>query len=64
VPKEIVQRVYDAVLKTLALSATRDSFERLGAEVISSTPDEFTRRLTRDLAQWTRVREKTNIQLE
>jgi len=64
VPKEIVQKVYDAVLKTLALSATRDSFERLGAEVISSTPDEFTRRLTRDLAQWTRVREKTNIQLE
>ena len=57
-------KVYDALLKTLALPATRDSFERLGAEVISCTPDEFTRRLTRDLAQWTRVREKTNIQLE
>src|SRR4051812_26182703 len=64
VPKEIVQKVYDAVLKTLAMPATRDSFERLGAEVISSTPEEFTRRLARDLAQWKRVREKTNIQLE
>jgi tripartite-type tricarboxylate transporter receptor subunit TctC len=64
VPKDIVQKVYDALLKTLALPATRDSFERLGAEVVSSTPDEFTRRLAHDLAQWTRVREKTNIQLE
>jgi tripartite-type tricarboxylate transporter receptor subunit TctC len=63
-PKEIVQKVYDAVLKTLALPATRDSFERLGAEVISTTPAEFTRRLTNDVAQWKRVREKTHIELE
>lgn len=64
VPREIVQKVYDALLKTLAMPATRDSFERLGAEVISSTPEEFSRRLARDFAQWQRVREKTNIQLE
>jgi tripartite-type tricarboxylate transporter receptor subunit TctC len=63
-PKEVVQKVYDALIKTLAMPGTRDSFERLGAEVISSTPDEFSRRLARDLAQWQRVREKTNIQLE
>jgi tripartite-type tricarboxylate transporter receptor subunit TctC len=63
-PREVVQKVYEALLKTLAMPATRDSFERLGAEVISSTPDEFSRRLARDLAQWQRVREKTNIQLE
>ncbi len=64
VPKEIVQTIYAALLKTLALPATRDSFERLGAEVISSTPDEFSRRLVAGLAQWKRVQEKTNIQLE
>jgi tripartite-type tricarboxylate transporter receptor subunit TctC len=63
-PRDVVQKVYDAVLKTLALPATRDSFERLGAEVISSTPAEFTRRLTNDVAQWVRVREKTHIELE
>jgi hypothetical protein len=51
-------------LKTLALPATRDSFERLGAEVIPTTPAEFTRRLTADVAQWKRVREKTHIELE
>ncbi len=64
VPKEIVNKVYAALLKTLALPATRDSFERLGAEVISSTPDEFSRRLSTGLAQWKRVQEKTKIELE
>lgn len=64
VPKEIVNKVYAALLKTLALPATRDSFERLGAEVISSTPDEFSRRLAIGLAQWKRVQEKTKIELE
>jgi tripartite-type tricarboxylate transporter receptor subunit TctC len=63
-PKEVVQKVYEAVLKTLALPATRESFERLGAEVITSTPEEFTRRLTRDVAQWRNVRERTKIELE
>ena len=63
-PKDIVQKIYAALLKTLALPATRDSFERLGAEVIASTPDEFSRRLVAGLAQWKRVQEKTNIQLE
>jgi tripartite-type tricarboxylate transporter receptor subunit TctC len=64
VPKDIVKKVYDAVIKTLAMQATRDSFERLGADVISSTPEEFSRRLAHDLAQWQRVREKTHIELE
>ena len=64
VPKEIVRKVYIALTKTLAMPATRDSFERLGAEVISSTPDEFSRRLVTGLAQWKRVQEKTSIQLE
>ena len=63
-PKDVVSTVYAALLKALALPATRESFERLGAEVISSTPGEFTARLTRDLAQWKRVQEKTKIELE
>ena len=63
-PRDVVQKVYSALLKTLALPAKRESFQRLGAEVISSTPEEFTRRLTNDIAQWVRVREKTNLQLE
>ena len=63
-PKEVVAKVYEALLKTLALPATRDNFERLGAEVITCTPAEFTRRLTQDMAQWMRVREKTKIELE
>jgi tripartite-type tricarboxylate transporter receptor subunit TctC len=63
-PREVVQKVYSALLKTLALPATRESFERLGAEVISCTPEEFTRRLERDLAQWKRVQEKNKIELE
>ncbi|MGE5523164.1 MAG: Bug family tripartite tricarboxylate transporter substrate binding protein [Rhodospirillaceae bacterium] len=63
-PKDAVQKVYGALIKVLDQPATRESFARLGAEVIKSTPEEFTRRLKGDLARWVKVSEATHIKLE
>ena len=63
-PREIVQRVYGAVVKVLEQPATRDAFQRLGAEVIRSTPEEFDRRMKGDQERWLKVRQATNIRLE
>ena len=63
-PKDIVNRVYAALLKVLDQKFTRDAFGRLGAEVIKSTPEEVTRRLSSDLAKWKKVQQQTGIKLD
>ena len=63
-PKDILQRVHAALIKTLDLPATRDTFKRLGAEVIPSSPEAFTERLRRDLEKWRKLRDQLKLKLE
>lgn len=63
-PKDIVTKVYTALTKVLDETATRESFARLGADVIKSTPEELTQRLTSDIAKWAMVQKRTNLKLE
>jgi tripartite-type tricarboxylate transporter receptor subunit TctC len=63
-PKDIVNRVYTALLKVLDQPATRDAFTRLGADVIKSTPAELTKRMVTDLAKWKKVQQQTGIKLD
>ncbi len=63
-PKDIVNRVYTALIKVLDQTATRDAFARLGAEVIKTTPAEVTRRLAADIAKWQKVQQRTGIRLD
>jgi tripartite-type tricarboxylate transporter receptor subunit TctC len=63
-PKDIVNRVYTAVLKVLDQQTTRDAFNRLGAEVIKSTPEELSKRMVSDLAKWKKVQQQTGIKLD
>ncbi len=62
--KEIVNRVYTALIKVLDLPATRDAFTRLGAEVVKSTPEELGKRVRDDFARWKRVQQQTGIRIE
>ena len=62
--KDIVNRVYAALLKVLDQQNTRDAFTRLGAEVIKSTPEELTKRMVADLAKWKKVQQQTGIKLD
>jgi tripartite-type tricarboxylate transporter receptor subunit TctC len=63
-PKDVVQKLRDAVNAVIAQPRTREAFEKLGAEVVPNTAEEFTRRLTQDLARWTRIRKDTGIKID
>ncbi len=63
-PKETVQKLRDAVDAVIAQPRTRAAFEKLGAEVMPNSPEEFTRQLQNDLARWTRTRKETGIKIE
>jgi tripartite-type tricarboxylate transporter receptor subunit TctC len=60
-PKEVVQKLRDAVDAVLAQPRTREAFERVGAEVVANSADEFTRRLKEDTARWARIRKESGI---
>jgi tripartite-type tricarboxylate transporter receptor subunit TctC len=63
-PHDIVMKVHAALSKTLRSKATQDSFARLGAETLESTPEEFARFMRADLEKWTKVIRQAGIKLE
>jgi tripartite-type tricarboxylate transporter receptor subunit TctC len=63
-PRETVQKLRGAVDAVIAQPRTRDAFEKLGAEVVPGTAEEFTRRLQQDYARWTRIRKETGITID
>lgn len=63
-PKDVMAKLRAAMEKVLDDPKTRASFERLGAEVIKSSPEELARRVQQDLAKWMRVRKTTGITLK
>ncbi|MGZ8267311.1 MAG: Bug family tripartite tricarboxylate transporter substrate binding protein, partial [Burkholderiales bacterium] len=63
-PKDVMAKLREALLKVLDQPATRQSFERLGAEVRKTTPEEVARRLQRDYEKWVRIRKDTGIKVD
>jgi tripartite-type tricarboxylate transporter receptor subunit TctC len=63
-PADAVQKLREGVTAVVAQPRTREAFDKLGAEVIKGTPQDFTRRLQEDLARWARVRKETGIKLD
>jgi tripartite-type tricarboxylate transporter receptor subunit TctC len=62
-PKEVIQKLRAAIDAVIAQPRTREAFEKLGAEVVPNSADEFTRRLQQDLARWTRIRKETGLKI-
>jgi tripartite-type tricarboxylate transporter receptor subunit TctC len=63
-PRDIVVKVYEALSSWLDRPAARESFARLGADVIRSTPEETVRRIRDDIAKWKKVSQATGIKIE
>jgi tripartite-type tricarboxylate transporter receptor subunit TctC len=63
-PKDVVQKLRDAVDAVIAQPRTREAFEKFGAEVVPNSAEEFTRTLQKDLARWTRIRKETGIRID
>ena len=63
-PKEIVQKFYDAAMTVLKDPDTIKKFEENGAFVVGSTPEQFTEQIRREIAKWKRVVEAKKIALD
>jgi tripartite-type tricarboxylate transporter receptor subunit TctC len=63
-PRENVKKLYDALLKVLRQPSTRESFARLGAEVLESTPEQFDKLMQHETAKWSKVVRDAGVKLE
>ena len=63
-PPDVAAKVHAAVLKSLRQTSTRENFARIGADVLESSPEEFTRTLRAEIAKWTKVIRDANIKME
>lgn len=63
-PRDAVQKLRDAVDTVIAQPRTREAFEKLGAEVVPNSAEDFTRRLQQDYARWVRIRKETGIKID
>jgi tripartite-type tricarboxylate transporter receptor subunit TctC len=63
-PREHVKHLHAALVKVLRQPATRDSFARLGAEVLESTPDEFDKLMRSETAKWTKVVREAGVKID
>ena len=63
-PKDVVQKLRNAIDAVIAQPRTREAFEKIGAEVVPNSAEEFTRRLQQDYARWVRIRKQTGIRID
>ena len=53
-PKDIVDRIYAASNEALKNPALTEQMKKLGLDIVSLNPTQFTDELKRDLADWSR----------
>ena len=54
-PKAIVNKLYEEVVRALAIPSVRDEFTKQAAEVVGSSPEEFSKFIHEDLRVWFEV---------
>lgn len=63
-PPAVVNRLHEAVAKSLANAATRDKLRALGAIVVGDTPQQFAAYLRADADRWARVIKSAGLKAE
>jgi tripartite-type tricarboxylate transporter receptor subunit TctC len=63
-PRPIVTRLYDEIVKVLAVAETRDRLLTQGFEPVGSTPAEFSAYIKSEIAKWARVIKAAGIKAE
>jgi tripartite-type tricarboxylate transporter receptor subunit TctC len=63
-PREVVQKLHDALNQVLGQAVVKERFAAVGAEVQPGTPAELTAWMKEDLAKWVKVVKKAGIKLE
>lgn len=63
-PPAINSKLYNELLKVLALPDVKERFASQGGEAITSTPEQFAAMMRGDLKKWTTVIKSANINIE
>lgn len=63
-PKAIVARLHEEIVKQLKRPETRDHYTSLGADVLTSTPEEFDKFIRSEIAKWAKVIKASGIRTE
>ena len=63
-PRELVTRLYNDVAKVLAQPDVRDKLQAMGADVIGSTPEQFSAFMRAETAKWAKVIKVAHITAE
>ncbi len=62
--KDVVQKVYAALIKVLNQPSTREAFTRIGADALHSTPEEFEKVMHSEITKWTKVIRDAHVKVE
>ena len=63
-PKDVVAKLHDAIVRTVATQSVRDNFMRVGADPQTMSPDEFARFIRADIEKWGRLAKAAGIIIE
>ena len=63
-PKDVIARLHAAAVKALNAPATRDRFQKLGAETVANSPEDFRRMLEAEQKVWAKVVKDSGAKVE
>jgi tripartite-type tricarboxylate transporter receptor subunit TctC len=63
-PRSVVDRLHDVFAKALSTPEVTRSFQSMGAEPVSSTPEEFAALIRAEQVRWQQIARKTGIRAE
>ena len=63
-PRDIVTKLHDAIVKTIATPAVRERFVGVGADPMTMSTEEFTRFIRTDIDKWGKLAKSAGIKIE
>lgn len=63
-PRDVVARLHDAIVKTVATPAVRERLVGVGADPLTLSPEEFASFIRTDIEKWGKLVKSANIQVE
>ncbi|MGE4368794.1 MAG: Bug family tripartite tricarboxylate transporter substrate binding protein [Burkholderiaceae bacterium] len=63
-PDDVVRKLNSALIETVRMQDTKDSFARMGFEADESTPEELREFLTKDLSMWRKVAKDAGVEMD
>ena len=63
-PRDVVAKLHDAIVRTVATQSVRENFMRVGADPQTMSPEEFARFIRADIEKWGRLAKAAGIVIE